>query len=155
MCIAGAAIGIMQFIEHRHRFNPSSLLAAYLILTILFDITKSRTNFVRTGLVGIGASCAASCGLKALLIALGEVSKRSLIRDQNVRKTANDETVAGFWNRALFLWLNGMLKTGYKRILRMDDLPTLDPQLHSKALFERARACWKRGKISCSVTQEN
>lgn len=60
-CVGTAAVLVMIFFEHRHSYRPSSLLATFLILTILFDIVKARTHFTRTRMTA-SYRCTVCCG---------------------------------------------------------------------------------------------
>lgn len=143
-CVGMAAVLVMIFFEHRHSYRPSSLLATFLILTMLFDIVKARTHFTRTRLTAVAVLCVVAIFLKCTLMALGELPKRSLIRDPK-KKDCSDETVSGFWNRSLFLWLNKMFIIGFNRNLEIRDLPELEPEFNSELLHDQLQSTWKNG----------
>lgn len=155
LCIGYAGLGILLFIEHRHTFRPSGLLAMFLILTIVFDGTKVRTHFTRTGLTVIGSLSIASMVLKAALVVLGEVSKRPLIRDKNTRNNVTPEVTSGFWGRALFVWLNKTFLTGFKTFLHNKDLPELEPEFKAEYLLHYFGSKWTHGNRDPEPCQEN
>lgn len=145
-CISHAALGIFLFVEHRHTIRSSGLLAVYLFVTAIFDGAKVRTYFTRTDLTLIGSLCVTSIVLKVVLVILGEVSKRSLIRDQTTRGNIPPEATSGFWNRTFFVWLNKTLFTGFKTFLHINDLPELEPEFQAEYLLEYFGKKWKHGK---------
>lgn len=144
-CVSTAAVLVIVFLEHRHSYRPSSLLATFLILTMLFDIVKARTHFTRTRLTALAVLCVVAIVLKCVLMALGELSKRSLIRNPKKKKDCSGETVSGFWNRSLFLWLNKMFVTGFNQDLGIGDLPELEPEFNSELLHDQLQSSWKNG----------
>lgn len=146
LCVSYIIFGTLLFVEHRHTFRPSGLLAAYLILSTVFDGAKVRTYFIRTDLSLIGYLGIATIVLKVILVILGEVSKRSLIKDKTTRENIPPEATSGFWNRALFVWLNKTLFTGFKTFLHIKDLPNLEPEFRAEYLLEYFGNKWKYGK---------
>lgn len=146
-CISYIALGVFLFVDHRHAIRSSGLLALYLFLTAVFDGAKIRTYFTRTTLTLIGSLCIASMVLKVVLVILGEVSKRPLIRDQATRENMTPEATSGFWGRALFVWLNGTMLTGFKTFLHIKNLPDLEPEFRAEYLLEYFGKKWRRGKL--------
>lgn len=139
--IASLAIVALVAAEHRKALRPSSLFSVYLFLSLLFDVVKSRSFFLRHD-DALGGLAAGAAGAKLALSVLQEVPKRSLILDEHLRKYAGNETFAGFWNRACFVWVSSMFRRGYSQTLRLHDLEPLGPSLASKPLFNRFTKIW-------------
>lgn len=136
----------MLYAEHIYSLRSSTLLSVYLSITILLSIARSRSYFLRDGLQAAGGVTVTATFLKCAILALEEISKRELVANEDLRK-AGDETFAGFWNRAMFFWMNSTFMHGYKAILSMNDLQALPLELMSERLYEEFSSIWDKGML--------
>ncbi|KAL2812693.1 P-loop containing nucleoside triphosphate hydrolase protein [Aspergillus granulosus] len=126
---------VLSYMEHSRSVRPAFLLEFYLLVTLLFDITRTRTLWLRDAgdsgkLVAIIASFAV--GVKVILILLEGWEKEAILKDKY--KNYPPEARAGIVNRALFWWLNPLFFMGFFKMLRVEDLYTLDKRLESARL---------------------
>ncbi|KAB8238859.1 putative ABC multidrug transporter [Aspergillus alliaceus] len=143
-------LGLLSYTEHNYSVRPSLLLNIYLFITILFDVAKVRTLWLRE-LAGINRTIAiitsVAVGVKALLFLLETVEKRRILK--NVYAKYPPEATGGILNRTFFWWLNPLFKAGFSKLLTVDDLFILDKQLGSKRLHNSLEVMWnKRSKSS-------
>lgn len=136
-------IVVLLWAEHTRSLRSSSLISVYLSLTMLFSIARSRSYFLRHGLEAIGGLSAATTVLKLSIVALEEVSKRSLAHDKELQD-AGKETFGGFWNRAFLIWINSTLIRGYRTIISMSDLQSLPIELTSERLYHEFESVWSK-----------
>jgi hypothetical protein len=54
------------------------------------------------------------------------------------------EQKSGFWSRTCFAWLTSTFRTGYAKVMSIDDLPPLDMQLESHKLHEQLVSSWNK-----------
>lgn len=139
-------LGVLSYAEHNYSVRPSLLLGIYLSITLLFDIAKTRTLWLRelaeiNRIIAILTSVAV--GVKALLLLLETVEKRRILK--NVYAKYPPEATGGIFNRFLFWWLNPLFKTGFSKLLSVEDLYTLDKQLASKTLHNSLETMWNNG----------
>ncbi|KAE8135416.1 P-loop containing nucleoside triphosphate hydrolase protein [Aspergillus pseudotamarii] len=139
-------LGILSYAEHNYSVRPSLLLGIYLSITLLFDIAKTRTLWLRelaeiNRIIAILTSVAV--GVKALLLLLETVEKRRILK--NVYEKLPPEATGGIFNRFFFWWLNPLFKTGFSKLLSVGDLYTLDMQLTSKTLHSSLETMWNNG----------
>ncbi|KAE8411413.1 P-loop containing nucleoside triphosphate hydrolase protein [Aspergillus pseudocaelatus] len=139
-------LGILSYAEHNYSVRPSLLLGIYLSITLLFDIAKTRTLWLRdlaeiNRIIAILTSVAV--GVKALLLLLETVEKRRILKD--VYAKYPPEATGGIFNRFFFWWLNPLFKTGFSKLLSVGDLYTLDMQLTSKTLHSSLETMWNNG----------
>lgn len=137
----------MLLTEHRHSPRPSTLLSVHLSLGVLFDVAMTRSYFRRHGLYALGCLSIVVVILKMAILLLEEVSKRSLVYDQQLRSSLGRESTSGFWSRSLFLWLNSTLCFGFRSIMSVGDLQDLGPELGSARLFAKFQVFWEKGKL--------
>ncbi|KIA75537.1 ABC multidrug transporter [Aspergillus ustus] len=138
---------VLSYMEHSRSVRPAFLLELYLLVTLLFDVTRTRTLWLRDAsdsgkLIAIVASFAV--GVKFILILLEGWEKKAILKDKY--QNYPPEARAGLVNRALFWWLNPLFFKGFFQILRVEDLYNLDKRLGSARLRDLLDARW---------TQEN
>lgn len=142
--VSSFGILVILFIAHTYSLQPSTFLSVFLTLTALFDITMTRSYFRRIGLGSIGALQISVVVLKFVLVILEELPKRGLLIAEDLRTRAAAETVAGFWNRSVFGWLNSLLIFGYRKELKMENLPSIDEEFNSMQLYDKFWPNWNR-----------
>ena len=152
-CVATTVLAVVVGTEyHRSLQASSALTGAFLLLSVLIEITKARSYFLRamSGLAGVST---ASIVFRCTLLGFLEVPKRRNIVDDELRKSAGKEAVSGFWSRTFFTWLNPTFVRGFRNVLRVEDLSNLDPVLSSKNLSGRFQRNWAKGILFISCTR--
>lgn len=139
-------IGTLIYVEHIYAITPSALVSAYLSISLLFDIAKARSYFLREGLDALGPLTVVIAAIDFVLLILQEVSKRPLLLD-DLSSTVGAESLSGFWSRRLFLWINSTLLLGFQRILQVKDLPSLGPEFDSETLHAKFVKHWSKGMM--------
>ncbi|RAH67797.1 ABC transporter [Aspergillus aculeatinus CBS 121060] len=112
--VAAISISILTFLEHSRSLRPSILLSAFLSLTILFDIARVRTLWL--------LAHTHFQHVYALLLALDD------------HKTRSPEETSGLYGLGTFVWLVPLVISGYKKVLDLSDLYSLDPSVSIEAL---------------------
>lgn len=142
-------IGII-FAEHFYSLRPSTVLSIFLSLMTLFDIAKTRSYFMRDGLETIAGLHIVIVVLEFALLMSQELSKRKLVhKEKYPADSYGHEVFSGFWNRSLFVWLNSTLLLGFRRIISVEDLHDMGPQLDPVRLHERLQERWQ--KSTCAL----
>lgn len=118
----------------------------YLSTTLLFDIMRARSYYARDGMELLAILSVSSAAIKLSLVVAEEVSKRSMVADKNLRASVGPEALSGFWNRSLFIWLNPILFTGYRKVISYEDLPALGPEFASEKIYQEFSAIWNKSK---------
>jgi hypothetical protein len=142
--VASLALAALVHFEHFKSIRPSLLSCAFLSVTALLDIARVRSAWMQLSGAGWAASLTASLVAKLLLLALESLEKRSLLLRAS-DKTLSQESTGGPFNRALFLWLNRLMKTGWQAALRPDTLPLVDERLDVHVVFRRLEDAWLSG----------
>lgn len=142
--VASLALVALVHFEHFKSIRPSLLSCAFLSVTVLLDVARLRSAWMQLSGTGWTASVTASLVAKLLLLALESLEKGSLLLLAS-DKALSKESIGGPFNRALFLWLNNLLKTGWQAVLRPDTLPAVDERLDVDVVFERLHHSWLSG----------
>ncbi|KAK2594831.1 hypothetical protein QQS21_007459 [Conoideocrella luteorostrata] len=143
-CVSTFCIVAVVNLDHRQSLQSSTFVSVYLSLTTLLDIVKARSYFFRSGLQAMGGLSSAAATIKFLLLILEEIPKRTQIRDSALRNSVSKESVSGFWNRAMFLWLNETLLLGFRDIIHVSSLGQLGREFSAKQLSDKFRPVWTK-----------
>ncbi|KAF2010399.1 P-loop containing nucleoside triphosphate hydrolase protein [Aaosphaeria arxii CBS 175.79] len=144
-------------VEHMRTFRPSSLIVSFLVFTILLDIARVRTHWLRgfdtSVSVVVTLTFVTKCGV--LLLELHD--KRPILVKSY--PSLPSEMTASLINRALFYWMNPLLVRGAKKVLGLKDLEEIDLKLASGPLNDQFKQQWKSrtesrtGPLVLSITR--
>ncbi|KAK3331306.1 ABC multidrug transporter [Apodospora peruviana] len=145
-----AGLAVLSLLEHSRTPRPASIIQAYLLFTLLFDIARLRTRWLIPGQQTIAALQAASFAMKSVLLVIESLPKTShLIPSPDGGKTYySPEETAGFLSRSLLLWLNPLFLLGYRKRLSVDDLYPVDDELGSQKLTEALDFAWSKTRLT-------
>jgi ATP-binding cassette, subfamily C (CFTR/MRP), member 1 len=128
--IAALLLIPLSWTEHSRAPQPSTTIAAYLSVTLLFDVAQTRTAWLLTpsGLDPNYASVlTAATVLKAAMIYLESQQKEKWL-GWDMKEHSPEET-SGIYNLGVFFWVNTLFMKGYRVILTMESLYPLDRAL--------------------------
>jgi len=141
-------LGLLSHFEHRRSIRTSLLVGTYLATTALFDVVRIRTLWLKFGTVDISIVFTISLAAKIGVLTTEAVKKRRhLVQNE---KDASSEETSGLFNLAFFLWPLGLIKTGFRKVLLGDDLPTIDRGLAPGKAQQRFLAIWNSSKCRSS-----
>lgn len=148
--LAACSIVLLAHIEHVKSIRPSFLLSAYLFVSLLFDATRLRTEWLISVNTAYAAVLSASAAVKLAVLALETVEKRQILIDGKTE--LSKEGTSGPFSRGLFVWLNSLLISGWATVLTNHDLPAIYEKLSSEKLAVSFGANWDRGMCDLSLT---
>lgn len=123
---------ILSHTEHVHSIRPSALINVYLLLTLPFDVARSRSLWFNGDTQTIAAMFTSAIAIKVLILITEAIEKRSILLDRY--RHFSPEVTSGIYSRSFFWWLNTLMRTGFRRVLGNEDL-------YTRFLFER-RVSW-------------
>ena len=136
-----AATLALVTIEHFKNARPSQLAALYLLVSTLFVACRMRTlGLISTSLTPF-APLAASLASRILLFVALQFSTRTSQVDGT---KLPPERTAGLVARYLVTWILPLLWRGYRKPLDMEDLGTIDEDLHSLATWNKLSPHWTK-----------
>jgi ATP-binding cassette subfamily C (CFTR/MRP) protein 1 len=133
---------VLSHLEHTKSIRPSALLNIYLFFSVLFDAVQLRTYWDVHGLETIAKLSSSALALKIVLLVVEGKEKGTFLRP--LYRGTTQEARSGLYNRSLFWWLNPFLVLGFRRLIGLEDLYSLDDTLSSKALAGKAKVSWQR-----------
>ena len=150
--VSSLAFCALSYSEHVKSRRPSSILNAYLLVSLIFDGAILRTLWLTSLPITIRAIFTTSFALKAILLLLEAKEKKvSLETDEKGR---NPEITSGLYSRGVFWWMNPLLKDGFGRLLKPVDLYFLDDQMRTEFLNEKFWHTWNRGSYNYTCTNK-
>ncbi|KAJ5279863.1 hypothetical protein N7478_005235 [Penicillium angulare] len=140
-------LAALSYAEHARSVRPSFILNAYLLCSLLFDVSRARTLWLRSANSFddiIATVTTISVGAKLLLAILEAVEKRHILKSEF--QGYPPEATASFYNRSVFYWLNPVFNVGFSSILSIEDLFPLDKELSSERLLAIFEERWSKVK---------
>ncbi|KAL6817639.1 P-loop containing nucleoside triphosphate hydrolase protein [Trichoderma camerunense] len=125
-------------VEHNRSPRPSMLLTSYLLLSLLFDVTQARTLYLSSATsaeLSYSNLFTAAVVLKAAILVL-ESRKKSRWMNWN-EKEHSPEEASGILSLGVFFWLNKLFLDGYRKVMLLDDLYSLDKSLDPEIIHEK------------------
>ncbi len=137
------AIGlcILSHLEHMYSIRPSFLINSYLILTLPFDIARSRTLWLEGATRAIAAVFSSTLAVKVMILITEAIGKRHILLSRY--QDASPEATSGIYSRGFFWWLQSLMTAGFSRILTNEDLYPIDSDMASTTLNLKAQQAWE------------
>jgi ATP-binding cassette, subfamily C (CFTR/MRP), member 1 len=137
---ASIALCFLSYSEHTRNIRPSSLINAYLLLTLPFDASQLRTRWLRGENLAGNAVASATLVIKITIIISEAAEKRRLLLTPFA--DPSPEATSGLYSRGLFWWLNSLFRIGFSKLVSDNDLFKTDTKLLSKSLEASFNKHW-------------
>ncbi|KAK7953218.1 multidrug resistance-associated [Apiospora saccharicola] len=140
--VTAVSLAVLSHLEHAKSIRPSFIINTYLLTTVIFDIARVRTQWLsqRSGDALAGVSTA-SLVVKFAMTVLESVEKQSLLLEPDHHYSL--ESTSGVLSRSCFWWLNSLLFAGFRKVLSLEDLPSIHEKVNSARLSQRIQATWQ------------
>lgn len=146
--VAALGLGILSYAEHTRNIRPSSIINAYLLLTLPFDAAQLRTKWLRGDDVAASGVLSSIFAIKILVLISEATEKRRILVTPYA--DPSPEATSGLYSRGVFWWLNSLFRLGFRKVITEDDLFAVDKDLQSKALAARFDRYWANRR--CPLT---
>lgn len=144
--VAGLAACALSYAEHARSPRPSSVLNAYLLISLLLDGAILRTLWMAEIADSVRGVFTASFALRACLLVLEAREKGGLVVGAvGGGRWRNPEVTSGLYSRGMLSWLNPLLLDGFRRLLKPADLYDLDASMKAAALNDKFWVAWDKG----------
>lgn len=131
---------LLSHLEHMRSVSPSVILNVYLLLTLPFDVARSRTLWLAGDARTISTVFSSALSVKLLILVTEAIEKRDILLSRY--QHSSPEVTSGIYSRSFFWWLNTLMRTGFKRVISNDDLYPIDDSMTSASLKLRAQSTW-------------
>lgn len=139
---------ILSYFEHSKNIRPSSIINAYLLLTLPFDAAQLRTRWLRGHDVAGNGVASSILGLKLLILISEAMEKKNILFAPY--KYFSPEATSGLFSRGLFWWLTPLFGLGFRGTVHDGDLFKADEDLLSEACEARFLKHWRNRMTSFS-----
>lgn len=150
--VSALAMLALSGLEHTRCAKPSSLLNAYLLISLLLDAAQCRTLWLGASSPSTAPYArlfTASLAVKAVVLLLESVQKgKWLLPRAGDEHDHSPEEVSNIYSLGVYYWLNDLFLRGYRKVLRIDDLYPLDEALAAPRMEERFMAKLDVGRMS-------
>jgi ATP-binding cassette subfamily C (CFTR/MRP) protein 1 len=139
-----AAFGLLllSHLEHVKSIRPSFAITIYLFVSLIFDITRVRTQWLLSTNDAVAAVLSASVAVKTIMLLLETVGKRRILL--SAYHGLSPERTSGLFSRGFFWWLNDMLLNGFKGVLSVNDIFPVTEKLSSQKLSDDLQRRWDK-----------
>lgn len=138
--VATLGLCILSYLEHIKNIRPSSIINAYLLLTVPFDAAQLRTKWLRGDDVAANGVASTILAVKISLLISEAIEKRGILFTPYSRSSPED--TSGLYSRGLFWWLIPLFRLGFKNVVNADDLFAADGDLLSESLHLKFSRYW-------------
>jgi ATP-binding cassette subfamily C (CFTR/MRP) protein 1 len=146
-------VPILSYLEDRRSIQPSTILNAYLLLSLVVELLQTGTiylqgiRYMRPNLTFI------NMGLHVVLLILESQNKRGYLKP--AYQHLPPEATSGIISRTSFWWVNELFRKGSRGLITFDDLYDLDPVLGGDNVGERMAKAWNKRSMLVPLTQQN
>ncbi|KAF3939696.1 hypothetical protein ABW19_dt0206417 [Dactylella cylindrospora] len=137
--VAGAALSFAGAVLFP-ALSPSWIINAYLFFTILFDVAILRTLYLSPFPLGVRIISSLTIAIKCILLGLEAGGKQRLQKDKSNDRTP--EAYAGPFSQGLFWWLNGLIRNGFKNVLKVEDMLKVEQDMETEILISKFWRIW-------------
>ncbi|KAI0484872.1 putative multidrug resistance-associated protein [Xylariaceae sp. FL0804] len=141
-----AALGAayLSWLHHHRSIRPSSLLAVYLGISVLFGVVRLRSLWLTPRATAAAALFSVALLFTTLAFCVESVGKQAHLLSPQAYSSCGSEPFSGLWRRICYAWLTVTVRHGYRNILTVDDLPELDPEMMSPKLRLGLEQAWAK-----------
>ncbi|GKU10283.1 unnamed protein product [Fusarium langsethiae] len=142
--VASISLLGLSYIEHVYSYRPSTVLNLFLLFSVLFDATRTRTLWLQGYNRPAAITALVATVVKILLLAVEAIEKRGFLRPQY--RDLPSEVTSGVFSHWLFSWQIPLFRTGYSQNLQIESLFPLEKHFKSSYLQNQLQDAW--GKTS-------
>ncbi|KXG48870.1 ABC transporter, transmembrane domain, type 1 [Penicillium griseofulvum] len=138
--VVAMQIVVLSWVEDERSVRPSSLLAIYLLFTLLFDVVQARSLWLSHRDLLISILFTTSVAAKTAMVLFESLGKQKHLIGSY--QDLPPESTSGIVNRSFMWWLNRLFSTGFRSLLTTEDLDRLDKPLESAETTQKALRAW-------------
>ncbi|KAF4342275.1 multidrug resistance [Fusarium beomiforme] len=132
----------LSYIEHVYSHRPSTLLNIYLLFSVLFDATRTRTLWLQGYNRPAAITALVATVIKVAMLVLEAIEKRNLLRPQY--RTLPPEVTSSVFSHWFFSWQLSLFRAGYSKQLEIESLFGLEKHFQSQYLLKLLQTAWTK-----------
>ncbi|RSL42779.1 hypothetical protein CEP51_016443 [Fusarium floridanum] len=139
-----ASIGLLglSYVEHVYSYRPSTILNLFLLFSVLFDATRTRTLWLQGYNRSPATAALVATVIKIAILVVETVEKRGFLRPQY--RALPPEVTSGIFSHWAFWWQLPLFRAGYSKKLEIESM--FPPAKHFKSLYlqELVQTAWDK-----------
>jgi ATP-binding cassette, subfamily C (CFTR/MRP), member 1 len=132
----------LSYTEHVYSYRPSTLLNLFLLFSVLFDATRTRTLWLQGYNRPLAIAALVSTVVKLVMLPVEAYEKRGFLRPQY--RELPPEVTSGILSRWAFWWQLPLFRAGYSKKLEVDTLFPLEKHFKSSHLQRTLQVRWSK-----------
>ncbi|EXF81101.1 hypothetical protein CFIO01_08197 [Colletotrichum fioriniae PJ7] len=113
------------------------LLGLYLLITALFDISRTRTQWLSAASTNEFRQARLSIASVILKVVVLAIEYRTKTRASASDKQQSPEATSGIISLSTYFWVNDLFLRGFRKLLLLDDLYALDYAMSAEVLYAK------------------
>lgn len=139
---ASVSILGLSYAEHVYSYRPSTLLSLFLLFSILFDATRTRTLWLQGYNRPVAIAALVAAVFKIVMLAVEAIEKCGFLRPQY--RALPPEVTSGIFSRWAFWWQLPLFSAGYSKKLEIETLFPLEKHFKSSYLQHQLQTRWAK-----------
>ncbi|RMJ01545.1 hypothetical protein CDV36_015712 [Fusarium kuroshium] len=139
-----ASIGLLglSYVEHVYSYRPSTVLNLFLLFSVLFDATRTRTLWLQGYNRPPAIAALVATLIKIAMLVVETIEKRGFLRPQY--RELPPEVTSGVFSQWAFWWQLPLFRAGYSKKLEIESLFPLAKHFKSLYLQELVQTAWAK-----------
>ncbi|KAL6921168.1 hypothetical protein FSST1_005194 [Fusarium sambucinum] len=152
--VASISLLGLSYVEHVYSYRPSTVLNLFLLFSVLFDATRTRTLWLQGYNRPAAITALISTVVKIMMLSVEAIEKRGFLRPEY--RELPSEVTSGVFSHWLFSWQLPLFRVGYSHDLKIESLFPLEKHFKSSYLQNMLQTTWatapKKGDYDLLLT---
>lgn len=132
----------LSYAEHVYSCRPSTVINIFLLFSVLFDATRTRTLWLQDYNRSSAIAALAATVLKLVMLPVEAIEKRGFLRPQY--RELPPEATSGIFSQWAFWWELPLFRAGYAKKLEIETLFPLEKHFKSSFLQQSLQIRWSQ-----------
>ncbi|KAG8161209.1 hypothetical protein KVR01_009473 [Diaporthe batatas] len=132
----------LSYAEHVYSCRPSTLINVFLLFSVLFDATRTRTLWLQDYNRPAAIAALVATVVKLVMLPVEAIEKRDLLRPQY--RELPSEATSGIFSQWAFWWELPLFRAGYAKKLEIETLFPLEKHFRSSFLQHSLQTRWNQ-----------
>jgi ATP-binding cassette subfamily C (CFTR/MRP) protein 1 len=144
--VASISLLGLSYVEHVYSYRPSTVLNLFLLFSVLFDATRTRTLWLQGYNRPAAITALISTVVKVMMLSVEAIEKRGFLRPEY--RELPSEVTSGVFSHWFFSWQLPLFRVGYSHDLKIESLFPLEKHFKSSYLQNMLQTAWAQGWFS-------
>ncbi|RGP71223.1 multidrug resistance [Fusarium longipes] len=138
--VASISLLGLSYVEHVYSYRPSTVLNLFLLFSVLFDATRTRTLWLQGYNRPAAITALIATVVKIMMLVVEAIEKRGFLRPEY--RALPSEVTSGVFSHWFFSWQLSLFRIGYSHDLEIESLFPLEKHFRSSYLQNLLQNAW-------------